>query len=88
MTGKQPGRTRKKASLAFHEAVVGGLFTHSGSMFLMVTFARAKIWSHFYSLMAVTETGGSKTSAFYKAADECIYNVLRMVVALRIESGI
>ena len=89
-------KAHKKASLAFHEAVVDGLFTHSGSMFAVVTFARAKIWSHYDSLMAVTGTGGSKTSAFYKVADECIKKVLRMVVghahwnlqALRIESGV
>ena len=65
-------KSHKKASLAYHEAVVGGVFTHSGSMFSMLTFARANIWSHFDSLMAVTGIGGSKTSAFYKVADECI----------------
>jgi hypothetical protein len=87
----------KAASLAYHEAVVGGLFTHSGSMFSMLTFARAKIWLHYDSLMAVTGTGGTKTSAFYKSADDNILNsVLRMIVGhanwnsrvLRIESGI
>ena len=89
-------KANQKAGLAFHEAILGGVFTHSGSMFSMVTFARAKIWSHFDSLMAVTGTGGTKTGAFYKVADTCINNVLKMVVghahwnvpALRIESGI
>jgi len=89
-------KASQKAGLAFHEAIMGGVFTHSGSMFSMVTFARAKIWSHFDSLMAVTGTGGTKTGAFYKVADTCINNVLKMVVghahwnvpALRIESGI
>ena len=57
-------KAHKKASLAFHEAVVGGLFTHSGSMSEMITLARAKIWSHYDSIIAVTGTGGSKTSAF------------------------
>ena len=89
-------KAHKNASLAYHEAMVGGLFTHSGSMFSMLTFARAKIWSHYDSLMAVTGAGGTKTSAFYKVADQNINNVLRMIVghanwntkALRIESGI
>ena len=89
-------KAHKSASLAYHEAVVGGLFTHSGSMSSMLTFARAKIWSHYDSLMAVTGAGGTKTSAFYKVADQNINNVLRMIVghanwntkALRIESGI
>ena len=89
-------KANQKAGLAFHQAILGGVFTHSGSMFSMVTFARAKIWSHFDSLMAVTGTGGTKTGAFYKVADTCINNVLKMVVghahwnvpALRIESGI
>ena len=30
-------KAHKRASLAYHEVVVGGLFTHSGSMFSMLT---------------------------------------------------
>ena len=49
---------------------MGGLFTHSGSMFSMVTFARAKIWSHYDSIMAVTGTGVAVTVGGIAAEDD------------------
>ena len=39
--------------------------------------SQAKIWSHYDSLMAVTGTGGAKTSALYRVADQNINSVLR-----------
>jgi hypothetical protein len=62
-----------KASQAYNEAVVG-VFTHSGSMYAMATFARANIFSHYDSIMAVAGTGGAKSSAFhYVAHVSCCY---------------
>ena len=50
----------------------GGLFYRAGSLSAMLDFARAIIWPHFDSLMAITGAGGANTSAFYSVADECI----------------
>ena len=86
----------KKAGQAYHNAVKGGLFYRAGSLSAMLDFARAIIWPHFDSLMAITGAGSANTSAFYSVADECIGKVLRSiagyarmnVAALRIESGV
>ena len=67
-----------------------------GSFSSMLDFARAKIWPHFDSIMAITGVGGSDTSAFHNVADVCIGKVLRSIAGyarmnatvLRIESGV
>ena len=45
---------KRRASLAYHEALAGGVFFHSGSLAMMVMFARAKIWSYLDAIMAIT----------------------------------
>jgi len=85
-----------KASLAYHNAVAGGLFFHAGSLAGMTIFARAKIWSYLDSVMAIAGAGGAVSSAFCRVADACIGSVLRSIggyaafnpEALRIESGV
>ena len=89
-------KAAQKAGLAYHDAVAGGLFFHAGSMAFMVTFCRAKIWSYFDAIMAVTGAGGSDSSAFFNKADESITKVLKSIAGyarctqelLRIESGL
>ena len=86
----------KKASLRFHEAVLGGTFIDSGTLAEMTKVAHAKIWSQMDGIVAVTGVGGCKTSAFHSVADDCIQSVLKAIVghwslnsqALRIESGV
>jgi len=86
----------KKASLRFHEAVLGGTFIDSGTLAEMTKVAHAKIWSQMDGITAVTGVGGCKTSAFHNVADDCIQSVLKAIVghwslnsqALRIESGV
>ena len=86
----------QKTGLAYHNAVKGGVFYQAGSLSAMLDFARAIIWPHFDSLMAITGVGGADANAFYSVADECIEKVLRSVAgyarmnvaALRIESGV
>ena len=70
-------KARRRASLSFHEATLGGFQFHSGSLASMLIFARAKIWCHLDYLFAITGTGGCKSSAPYLTADECIDNVLK-----------
>ena len=89
-------KARRRASLSFHEATLGGFQFHLGSLASMLTFARAKIWCHLDNFFAITGTGGRKSSAPYWTADECIDNVLKRIAghrslntaALRIESGV
>ena len=86
----------QRAGRAYHDAVAGGSFFHAGSLALMVTSARAKIWSYFDSIMALTGAGGTLSSAFCNKADDNITKVLKSIVGyarctqelLRIESGI
>ena len=51
-----------KASLAYHNALAGGVFFHSGSLDLMIIFTRAKIWSQLDAVMAITRAGGAPSS--------------------------
>ncbi len=89
-------KARRRASLSFHEATLGGFQFHAGSLASMLIFARAKIWCHLDYLFAITGTGGRKSSAPHLTADECIDNVLKRIAghgslntsALRIESGV
>ena len=48
----------KKAGQSYHNAVKGGLFYRAGSLSAMLDFARAIIWPHFDSLMAITGQEG------------------------------
>ena len=74
----------------------GGVFYRADSLSAMLDFARAIIWPHFDSLMAITGVGGADANAFYSVADVCIEKVFRSisgyarmnVAALRIESGV
>ena len=59
-----------KASFAYHRAQVGGVFFHSGSLALMIIFAREKIWSHLDAVMAIT--GAAPSSAFCRVADTAL----------------
>lgn len=83
------------ANFAYHNAVLGGVFSRAGSLKFMLDFARAKIWSYFDSVMVTFGIGGAKTAAFHNKADKCINKVLKSIAgyakmnvdALRIESG-
>ena len=50
----------QKAVFAYHNAVMGGVFFRAGSFSAMLDFARAKIWPHFNSIMAITGVGDLK----------------------------
>jgi hypothetical protein len=86
----------QKAGAAYHNAVAGGLFFHAGSLAFMVTFSRAKIWSYFDAITAVTAAGGRDSSAFFNKADDSITKVLKSIAGyerctqefLCIESGL
>ena len=88
--------SKRRASLAYHDALAGGVFFHSGSLASMIMLARATIWSYLDALMAITGEGGAFASAFYRMADDSVDKVLRSIVgyakwrreALRIESRI
>jgi len=89
-------KASQKAGAAYHDAVAGGVFFHAGSLAFMVTFSRAKIWSYFDAIMAVTGAGGRDSSAFFSKADGSITKVLKSIAGyarctqelLRIESGL
>ena len=90
------GVAKRRAALAYHDALAGGVFFHSGSLALITMVARATIWTYLDALMAVTGAGGAFALAFYRMADDSVDKVLRSIVgyakwrrdALRIESGI
>ena len=51
---------KRRASLAYHDAIAGGVFFHSGSLASMIMSARAKIWSYLDAVMAITGAGGGR----------------------------
>ena len=60
------GAAKRRAALAYHDALAGGVFFHSGSLVLMTMVSRATIWTYLDALMAITGAGGAFASAFYR----------------------